>query len=646
MMAALMIATGGGFAAAQPTTTPTPSASAPATTTPAARTTEARPAERSATSSNATSPATPPTSSSLAPPTTEVVPPPAASSAPTTTASTESSPSAAPTPPANGKKIPYTGKPTENPNATIIPGKMRSDREELPEGFTKEDADKAEIAEAKILAASKPRNARTATTATNAIAAAAPTDCMTYFPQWMYQVCGAIRVKYDSLGGPASFLLLPTSNELVNPDGYGRRNTFQNGPIYWSAASGAHPVVNHFFAAWQRNGWEAGPLGYPTTDEIVNPDGLGRRQEFQNTAAIYWKLNEAYAVRGAVRDKWNTVGAEQGFLGYPSSDELGTPDGIGRFNRFANGAIYWTAGTGAQAMSTTFFTKWGSLGYETGSLGYPIAGDLLNADNVGRRQQFQRGYIYWHPSVGANSVHGRILEQWNTLGSEGGSMGYPVTDEQSSIPLIAPVGAVTQFFQNGSLIWSGQNNEVLRGGWKDVASSSAAQKSSQTSEGSGMVAPMFQSPCPEGTQDYEGAQSAYNCVIRFQDIGGTWINVRAGRGDPNGFGQLHYKTDHQVKDRWVELLLQDSYGVPTNFDAEGTGVTENPDRYRYAQAYYVDNFRGKTSYLITFEVIADFAETNQVSDHTQFGVVTSFCSDPNDNDNIIKFCPQLPTPYL
>jgi uncharacterized protein with LGFP repeats len=92
---------------------------------------------------------------------------------------------------------------------------MRSDREELPEGFTKEDADKAEMAEAKILAASKSRNARSSTTATNALAAAAPTDCMTYFPQWMYQVCGAIRVKYDSLGGPASFLLLPTSNELV-----------------------------------------------------------------------------------------------------------------------------------------------------------------------------------------------------------------------------------------------------------------------------------------------------------------------------------------------------------------------------------------------------------------------------------------------
>ncbi|ANS28510.1 hypothetical protein R1CP_19130 [Rhodococcus opacus] len=220
---------------------------------------------------------------------------------------------------------------------------MRSDRQELPEGFTKEEADKAEVQEAQTLAASRSRNARSS--ATTALAAAAPTDCMNYWPRPDLWVCGAIRVKYDSLGGAGSFLLWPTSNELVNPDGFGRRQTFQNGPIYWSAASGAHPVVNHFFAAWQRNGWESGPLGYPTTDEIVNPDGLGRRQEFQNTAAIYWKLNEAYAVRGAIRDKWNTLGAEQGSLGYPSTDEINTYGEWTQFgtrmNEFEGGGLFF-----------------------------------------------------------------------------------------------------------------------------------------------------------------------------------------------------------------------------------------------------------------------------------------------------------------
>lgn len=66
--------------------------------------------------------------------------------------------------------------------------------------------------------------------------------CQQYWPT-SWEVCGAIRDKYNSLGGPLSFLLLPTSGELVNPDGFGRRNHFANGPIYWSAATGAHPVV-------------------------------------------------------------------------------------------------------------------------------------------------------------------------------------------------------------------------------------------------------------------------------------------------------------------------------------------------------------------------------------------------------------------
>lgn len=37
---------------------------------------------------------------------------------------------------------------TTDPEATIIPGQMRSDTEEIPGGFTKEEADRAEVQEA------------------------------------------------------------------------------------------------------------------------------------------------------------------------------------------------------------------------------------------------------------------------------------------------------------------------------------------------------------------------------------------------------------------------------------------------------------------------------------------------------------------
>ncbi|MGB3675908.1 MAG: hypothetical protein WA988_15865, partial [Candidatus Nanopelagicales bacterium] len=254
-----------------------------------------------------------------------------------------------------------------------------------PEGYTKEDADKAEIAEAKEL---QQRSAQRSGAST----LAAPTDCMTYWPEWRYQVCGAIRVKYDSLGGPNSFLLWPTSNELVNPDGIGRRSTFNNGPIYWSPSGGAHPVVNHFFAAWQRNGWESGKLGYPTSDEIVNGDGVGRRQLFQG-GTVYWKLNEAYYVTGAIRDRWGQLGSEAGWLGYPLSDETRLPDGTGYMNRFEHGVIYWHPSYGARPVGGGLLDKWTLSGYERGPYGYPVSDQRPRGSSFD--QDFEFGTMGW-----------------------------------------------------------------------------------------------------------------------------------------------------------------------------------------------------------------------------------------------------------
>ncbi len=251
----------------------------------------------------------------------------------------------------------YAWTPTDHPNATVVPGGMRSDREPVPAGFSDEDADLAETVEA----ASRSSGRRDR----------ADAQCQVYWPS-PYPVCGAIRDKYNELGGPGSFLSFPKSDELANPDGVGKRTEFVNGPIYWSPQGGAHPVVNHFFAAWARNGWEAGPLGYPTSDEIVNPDGVGRRQHFES-GDIYWKLNEAYAVRGAIRDKWAESGWEAGYLGYPASEEFVTPDGIGRGARFEHGMIYWTAAYGAHPVSGGLLIKWELSGYEKGPYGYPIA---------------------------------------------------------------------------------------------------------------------------------------------------------------------------------------------------------------------------------------------------------------------------------
>lgn len=308
--------------------------------------------------------------------TTSVQKTPAATTAPTTTTSAPSSESA-PTSSAPQQKAPAgEWKPTENPQSTIVPGQMRSDREEVPAPFTKEDADRAEVAEARL------RTSRNATA------------CQIYWPSW-FNVCGEIKAKYDSLGGPGSFLSYPSSGNLINPGNTGERVTFLNGPIYWSNASGAHPVVNSILNRWGVHGYEAGWLGYPTTDEIVHADGVGRRQEFQN-GAVYVAFSNAIgsAIKnGPIRDKWNSVGAETpgSLLGYLTGDEIPLPDGQGRMARFERGVIYWSPNTGAHPVTGNILQDWTQLGYEQGIYGYPTAD--VETQTGGVSQNFQGGVI-------------------------------------------------------------------------------------------------------------------------------------------------------------------------------------------------------------------------------------------------------------
>ncbi|WP_338891372.1 hypothetical protein [Rhodococcus sovatensis] len=227
----------------------------------------------------------------------------------------------------------------------------------------------------------------------------AAADCQQYWPSSNW-VCGAIRDKYNSLGAQNSFLLWPTSDELVNPDGFGRRNTFVNGPIYWSAATGAHPVVNSFLNRWGIHGYEAGWLHYPTTDEIVLPDG-GRRQEFQD-GVIYVAFQNAIGSalpNGPIRDKYNALGGLEPagtLLGYPTQDQAPLPDGQGQMDRFERGVIYWSPSTGAHPVAGGIYPVWSNYGYETGRYGYPTSDEYPLGNGV-VRQDFQNGPIDWSP---------------------------------------------------------------------------------------------------------------------------------------------------------------------------------------------------------------------------------------------------------
>ncbi|MEU4039659.1 LGFP repeat-containing protein [Streptomyces collinus] len=97
------------------------------------------------------------------------------------------------------------------------------------------------------------------------------------------------------------------------------------------------------------------------TDEGPNPDGRGRSLDFENGTIEWSPETGAHEVHGAIRDHWARLGGEK-FLGYPLTDEMGTPDGVGRYNHFENGSIYWTPETGAWEAHGAIRDKWASMG--------------------------------------------------------------------------------------------------------------------------------------------------------------------------------------------------------------------------------------------------------------------------------------------
>jgi len=173
-------------------------------------------------------------------------------------------------------------------------------------------------------------------------------------------------------------------------------------------------------------------------------------------AAVFDDLGQVHAVHGDILTNYMFhVAGPGGPLGYPLTDESGTPDGIGRFNHFQGGSIYLTPNTGAHEVHGAIYDKWASLGWEKSVVGYPLTDEGGTPDGVGRFNHFQYGSIYWTPATGAVEVHGAIYDRWASLGWEKSYLGYPVMDEHD-----CGDGARCSTFQHGWIRWTAADGAV------------------------------------------------------------------------------------------------------------------------------------------------------------------------------------------
>ena len=264
---------------------------------------------------------------------------------------------------------------------------------------------------------------------------------------------GQIRVAYQSQGFEAGQLGYPASDETCGLTNGGCYQNYQGGAILWTATTG--PQISYsgpIRTAWQSTGFETGPLGYPTSGLTCGLQGQGCRQDFEGGTILWSKASGAQVIaNGPIRNAWLNAGAEASPLAYPVAGQVcGQPKG-GCYQNFQGGTVSWSAASGAQIVGGEIRVAWVSAGRENGPLGYPTGPQTCGIKNGGCYQNFQNGAILWSPTTGAQlSPTGPIRTAWQQSGFENGPLGYPTGPQTCGIKN----GGCYQNFQNGAILWS------------------------------------------------------------------------------------------------------------------------------------------------------------------------------------------------
>lgn len=159
-----------------------------------------------------------------------------------------------------------------------------------------------------------------------------------------FVVYGSIYIQYRNLDDVHGWLGLPISDEQNSSSG-GRVSLFENADIYWASNLGAHEVHGAIKDRYNDLGGASGFLGFPISNELPISNGgstIGKYNLFQG-GSIYWSsATGAWEIHGSLRKSWLTIfDGPTGELGFPTSNETTSIGDNYRFNNFKNGVLAW-----------------------------------------------------------------------------------------------------------------------------------------------------------------------------------------------------------------------------------------------------------------------------------------------------------------
>jgi uncharacterized protein with LGFP repeats len=287
---------------------------------------------------------------------------------------------------------------------------------------------------------------------------------------------GPILDKYEMLGGPAgSDLGFPAINEvpgLAGPDS--RVTTFSASDkpvIFWTPDHGAFVVRGAINAAWDKLGSSGGVLGAPVGDETYN--GEVSAQKFSGGQVSWNRQTKQFATEppaladqlkglqvaidptAAINMAWRAAGGPNGQLGVKKGAQYPI-GGDGIVQDFANGKVYFSPATGANAVETNILAKYESVGGPAGSdLGFPTASESDGGIPSSRISTFSgadKPVIFWTSEHGAFVVRGAMKAAWDKLRGPTGKLGAPVGDQA------VDGDVVSQQFTGGKVSWNRAKN--------------------------------------------------------------------------------------------------------------------------------------------------------------------------------------------
>ena len=235
---------------------------------------------------------------------------------------------------------------------------------------------------------------------------------------------------------------------------YGNRN-FYNLFVIWFGSTRMDTVLPELVNRYSALGGPTGRLGKIVDNGYCDAGKTVCWQGFANGAIIWSPATGAWESTGGIRERWAQLGYQSGSLGFPVSGEVW--DGKGWWQSYQNGAIIGTAKTGFWESMGPIRERWGAIGYQNSFIGYP-KGKLVYTNNQTEAwQEYEKGYIFWSQQSGAWESKGDIRERWGQLGYQTGTLGYPTGAENWD------GRGWWQSYQNGAIIGT-----VKTGFWESM----------------------------------------------------------------------------------------------------------------------------------------------------------------------------------